>query len=145
MIRYVHKRRFPLGREGECQLCGTMHGLRPGQRVCDATRCLMCGTRQCMANGLGKGACGICFVGLLVGWSGDKQKCGIKSCDERAIARASRVGYGCREHVYYEANLLDRRNTQFVAYDDAPFGKFSEVACNTDLFRQVRLFLPAGA
>lgn len=154
MIRYIHKGKFPLdnGRP-QCKLCGSTYGyttatdsLSQATRtldVCDATRCLNCGTRQCMSNGLGSGSCSICLTGMLIGWSGDKRKCGHKTCPNRAVARAPRVGFACRVHVFEEPNLLDRRNLQFVAYDDRGY-VFREVANDPEVFRQARLFIPEG-
>lgn len=123
MIRFVHKGRFPIGREAECQLCGTMYGLttRELYNVCDATVCLNCGTRQCMSNGLGNGSCSICLTGLLLGWSGCDKTCGRVNCDQRAVARAPRIGYGCRAHSMMEPAVKERRDKQFVPYSDDGF------------------------
>lgn len=142
MIRYVHKGRFALGRPAECQLCGTRAGLTTLEpyNVCDATICLNCGTRQCMVNGLGHGACGICLVGLLLGWSGNDRRCGKSGCNARAVADAPRIHYACREHAFADRNLLDRRTTQFVPYDDARWRYRQDWSRDFD-YDSVRLFV----
>ena len=81
-----------------CDLCGSM-SVSAG-RVCDATTCAACGTRQCMSNGFGRGQCSVCYVGLLPGWSGfDQRVCGYKHCGRPAIASAERVHFVCSEHL----------------------------------------------
>lgn len=101
-----------------CTLCGTHWGGYPS-RVCPVTTCLACGSPQCMVNGLGRGQCSICYVGLLSGWSGNDKPCGYKGCSSRAVAR---VGNGARAYVcashlahkkpgYVPAQLADRDRT----------------------------------
>ena len=95
--RYVRKdARVSAG--SSCRLCGTAWGGYP-TRECPVTICKACDTPQCLGNGLGHGACGICHVGLLPGWSGSDLECGYKGCTNRAVAFAPRVGTCCAEHA----------------------------------------------
>lgn len=128
-IRYVQKSRFPVrdGDPGECQLCGTRWGVVAPNNACDSTICLMCGSRQCMVNGLGHGACSICYTGLLLGWSnGGRRKCGYRNCENVAVSSAPRVGFACRQHLKDPPDemIRNRRMTQFVPTDDDGY-KFS--------------------
>lgn len=95
--RYVRKdtRVPPHG----CKFCGTAWGQPSATGCCATTRCLACKTLQCMGNGLGRGQCGICLIGLLPGWSGSDRPCGYKGCKERAIAVAPRVKAVCAAHA----------------------------------------------
>ena len=73
--------------------CGTRWGVYPNRR-CPRVVCPVCGTAQCLSNGLGKGVCLICQVGLLPGWSHPERcRCG-------AQAQAVWLGHSyCLEHL----------------------------------------------
>lgn len=98
--RWVHKTsRVPRPDEPGCRACGTRWGGYP-DRLCPVVTCLACGTEQCMANGLSRGQCGVCFYGLLPGWSGSDRPCGYKRCPNRAVAAVGgQARYACREHL----------------------------------------------
>lgn len=94
----------------QCAYCGTFWGISThpsartkrfddGRPYCDATTCKACGITQCMSNGLARGQCGYCHVGLLPGWSGSDRKCGYTGCEQPAIAAVSRVGFACGDHI----------------------------------------------
>lgn len=79
--------------------------------------CLWCGTPQCSGNGLGRGQCGVCYHGLLPGWSGSHagQPCSYKGCPHPAVGRFPRMGQVCAAHAehilgpeYLAARLADR-------------------------------------
>lgn len=95
-----------------CRFCGTCWGQPSHSGHCDATQCKACGSVQCMGNGLSRGQCSVCLVGLLPGWSGSDRACGYKGCKERAIAAAPRVGYVCGTHsmraLHSTARLANR-------------------------------------
>jgi len=69
-----------------------------------------------MCNGLGRGQCSICFIGLLPGWAGSDRKCSYKGCGKPAIARADGQNPNrCAEHLergkwlgYVAARLAER-------------------------------------
>lgn len=111
MIRYIRKgaRVYTYTHHSEpkwCRWCGTGYGIaqsRPPYE-CAHTTCLACGSGQCMGNGLGRGQCGICLIGLLPGWSGTNRQCGYKGCPEKAIAACDRVGFCCRKHTTRATN-----------------------------------------
>lgn len=96
--RFVRRNATPSA-DANCQLCGTFWGGFPTS-VCPATTCMACGTPQCMVNGLGRGQCAMCLVGLLPGWSGTDRKCGYKGCSYKAVAAVPRVDYCCRTHLH---------------------------------------------
>jgi hypothetical protein len=79
--------------EHGCRYCGRF-GADCAIAVCDA-----CGSPQCHGNGLGRGQCSICYVGLLPGWSGHDRPCSRKGCRQRAVAEAPRAGNVCAEHA----------------------------------------------
>jgi hypothetical protein len=106
-----------------CRLCGSAGGCSAPR--CSRAVCLACGTPQCHSNGLGNGTCGVCYVGLLPGWSGSDRPCGYKGCGERAVARAPRVGLCCRQHMQragvlgkVTAALMDRAKRWDEVNDD---------------------------
>jgi len=80
-----------------CSYCGTHWGGYPNG--CPVATCLACDTPQCLGNGLGRGTCGVCYLGLLPGWSGSNRGCGYKGCHDRAIAMAPRMGHVCASHA----------------------------------------------
>lgn len=98
--RFVRKDRR-IYHDSHCLLCGANYGIGKGElRACKETRCMACGSAQCMVNGLGRGQCSICLVGLLPGWSGTDRPCQYKGCTERAIARVSGANhFRCRTHL----------------------------------------------
>ena len=121
MNRWVRKDRRIYDFSG-CAACGTCWGAAPGAakqgHTCSVTTCLACGTDQCMGNGLGGGECGVCYYGLLLGWSGTDRPCGYKGCRERAVATTPRVGFACKAHlarsgldVRIQGYLADRDKT----------------------------------
>lgn len=80
-----------------CRACGSAGAAdRPACRV---TTCLACGSPQCMSHGLGRGQCAICYVGILVGWSGSDRRCSYKRCGERAIATSGKRNV-CARHAH---------------------------------------------
>jgi hypothetical protein len=77
-----------------CECCGSA--------VCDGkvATCLGCGTEQCFANGLGRGACKVCLYGILPGWSGSKGTCSYKGCDAPgAFGYVRGKRYVCHAHA----------------------------------------------
>jgi len=70
-----------------------------GGRPCDVVSCLACGASQCHGNGSARGACAVCLIGVLPGWSGCDRFCGYKGCQNRGIAFAPRMGRVCAEHA----------------------------------------------
>lgn len=122
-MRYVRKDRriydFSL-----CKLCGTGWG---GSGECGRTVCLACGSPQCMSNGLGHGACGVCYHGILPGWSGWECKCGYKDCGVQAVARiGGRPSQVCAYHLerrkpgYVAARLIEREKNWMQIPDGHP-------------------------
>jgi hypothetical protein len=95
-VRWVRKDRrvydFSL-----CRRCGTAGGC--GREGCAEAKCKACGTVQCSGNGLGRGTCSVCHVGLLPGWSGHNRPCGYKGCVRLAVALAPRIGRCCEGHL----------------------------------------------
>ncbi len=101
----------------DCLYCGACYGICLGEpKACKVTACLACHTTQCMVNGLARGQCSICLVGLLPGWSGTDRVCDYKGCGKKAVARCdgpnkNRCPYhlekGKWDTVY--ADSLDRR------------------------------------
>ena len=100
MTRWVRKDRR-IYHDSYCLLCGANYGIVQGApRRCGTSTCLACGSSQCSVNGLTRGQCGICSIGLLTGWSGTDRPCGYKGCTERAIVRADGQNpYRCRVHL----------------------------------------------
>lgn len=111
--RYVRKNSLVI-ESSHCKLCGTHYGEKLG--ACPTTTCLACESRQCMENGLGRGQCGICYIGLLPGWSGTNRKCDFKDCKFDAVARADGTNrFRCKVHLergkwagYVAKRLMDR-------------------------------------
>ena len=115
MVRWVRKDRRVYD-FSTCKLCGSACGVVKPAVQCAATTCLACGSRQCMSNGLARGTCSICLVGLLPGWSGTDRSCSYAGCAERAVARADgQNAYRCCFHLergkwagYAAARLAER-------------------------------------
>ncbi len=85
-----------------CLCCGSSYGIGQGEpKACRVTRCLACGTEQCMVNGLSSGQCSVCFAGLLDGWSGSHfgQPCSYKGCAEAGVARGRGRKVVCLAHL----------------------------------------------
>lgn len=83
-----------------CKACGVACGdAKTHGGYCSVTTCLACGSPQCMQAGGSNGQCGICYHGLLVGWSGWKKVCGYKGCNEQAVAAVPGKRYACKEHL----------------------------------------------
>jgi hypothetical protein len=100
-IRYVRNNRY-VSADSHCRLCGSNHGVVRPEVEHRATTCKLCGSRQCMGNGLGNGCCPICYYGHLEGWSQGfgVKKCGYKGCPNPPIARGIRgKTMVCREHL----------------------------------------------
>lgn len=101
-----------------CRLCGVGYGERRPDHACPVSICQACGTPQCLYNGLGRGQCSICFVGLLDGYSA--RRCGYAGCKDRAITAMPRVGYACRMHatskgrMEYVASTYQREIARWV-------------------------------
>ena len=111
-----------------CQLCGTCYGICKGEkRVCREATCLACGSKQCSVNGLGRGQCGICLIGLLTGWSGSEgRQCSYAGCSAPAVVRVDGVNkLRCHMHVDrgkwagYIAERLQEREQIYVEVDAA--------------------------
>lgn len=128
MTRYVHKDRR-VYHDAHCLLCGACSGICKGEhRVCRRAICHACGSAQCSINGLSRGQCGICHIGLLSGWSGsDSHLCDYKGCTDRAIVRVDGANnYRCRRHVErgkwagYLNSRLAAREREFVEVEDTP-------------------------
>ena len=125
--RYVKKNR-QINADSHCLLCGACYGiLKGGRRRCAVMTCLACGSAQCSVNGLGRGQCGICAVGLLSGWSGSNVQCDYTGCPESAIARVDGANKRrCRAHLErgkwmgYIARRLEDRDQTHVVVDAAP-------------------------
>lgn len=121
MARYTRRAYFPLPRvvAGQCALCGSFYGVVAPRRVCETTACLACGSRQCLSRGLGNGQCGVCYYGLLPGWSGWDHPCGYKDCPHRAVARVGRGrrAYVCRGHLLRRFPDFDARVQAVLARD----------------------------
>ena len=68
---------------------------------CRVTRCLGCGTRQCMSHGLARGTCAVCYYGHLEGWSWGlkgRPECGYKKCKNPAVfVNVPRIQACCEE------------------------------------------------
>ena len=120
--RYVRKH-TPIYPDSHCQLCGACYGINVlgGQTACGVTTCLACESPQCMVNGLGRGQCGICIVGLLPGWSGTDCQCSYAGCTAKAVARADGPNRNrCRTHLErgkwagYVAKRLAERAASYV-------------------------------
>ena len=100
-----------------CLCCGSGSGICKGEpKAHKVTTCLACGTPQCMGNGLARGTCAICFIGLLPGWGGTDRPCDYKGCLEKAIARCDGANkFRCATHLemgkwlgYVAARLVER-------------------------------------
>lgn len=97
MITYVKKNRR-IYDFSTCLLCGDAYGICKGEhKAHPPSLCAACGTPQCWTNGMSRGQCGICFIGLLDRFSG--HKCGYAKCGKDAIAAAPRVKYVCADHA----------------------------------------------
>lgn len=124
--RYVRKSRC-VYHDSHCQLCGACCGICRGERrVCREATCAACGSKQCSVNGLSRGQCGVCSIGLLSGWSGSNCQCSYKGCTEQAIARADGPNCNrCRVHLErgkwagYIAKRLEERDRNFRLVDAA--------------------------
>lgn len=64
--------------------------------------CMMCGSPQCHGNGLGRGQCSLCYVGLLPGWSGSIGKCSYARCGKPAVARGRGHRMVCKSHAEHQ-------------------------------------------
>lgn len=126
--RYVRKDRVRAA--GGCRACGSFWGQPSAKGACGVTTCMACETPQCMSNGLGRGQCSICLVGLLTGWGMGDRPCGYKGCTALAVAAVPRVQYACREHLKraviqrepaakFIAAQLASRSARFVLWEDA--------------------------
>lgn len=64
------------------------------------TTCLACGTQQDMRNGIGRGACSVCYVGYLAGWYVNPKRsvCRYKGCGQIAIAEDGKWPV-CKPHL----------------------------------------------
>jgi hypothetical protein len=113
--------------DSHCLLCGACYGiLRGSLRRCAEQTCLACGSKQCNVNGLSRGQCGICYIGLLPGWIGNDRQCSYQGCHERAIVRVDGANKArCRVHLErgkwagYLAKRLAERDRQFREVDAA--------------------------
>jgi hypothetical protein len=125
MLRWIRKDRRTY-HDSHCQLCGANYGIVKGsRRRCGTSTCKACGSVQCSVNGLGRGQCSICTIGLLTGWSGTDKPCNYKGCTERAIVRVDGQNpYRCMQHLErgkwagYLARRIEERSKFWVEVDD---------------------------
>ena len=118
--RFVSKTRS-IHHDSHCLYCGANYGICKGEpRACRVLTCLACGTKQCQVNGLSRGTCSVCYVGLLPPWSGTDRQCQYKGCTNRAIARVDGANrYRCSAHLErgkwagYVARQLAERDRQW--------------------------------
>lgn len=99
IVKFIRKDRriYP---DAHCLHCGDFYGVCLGERrVHPPSICKACGTPQCWTNGLARGTCGVCYVGLLDKFSGHNKPCGYAHCGKEAVALAPRVGRVCRDHL----------------------------------------------
>lgn len=81
-----------------CLLCGDAYGIAQGEHKAHRpSRCRACGTLQCWTNGLARGQCAVCYVGLLDAFA--DRTCGYAGCGKQAVAAAPRVRYACKDHL----------------------------------------------
>lgn len=98
-VTWIRKDRR-VSQDSHCQLCGGCYGICSNEpRVHKPATCKACGTPQCWTNGLSRGTCSVCLVGLLDSFSGHNKKCGYKGCENEAVALAPRVGRACKDHL----------------------------------------------
>jgi hypothetical protein len=127
---YVRKDRR-VYEDSHCLLCGTNYGICSGEhRAHPPTNCLACDTPQCWTNGMSRGQCSVCYVGLLPRFS--RHKCGYAKCGKDAIAAAPRVKYVCADHAktaksnnrviknqtiaqYVKAQLIENRDKHWIS------------------------------
>jgi hypothetical protein len=118
--RYVRKDRR-IYDDAHCLYCGSFHGICKGEeRAHRVVRCMACDTPQCIGNGLARGTCSVCYIGLLPGWSGSDRTCSYAGCNEPAIARADgKNKYRCRKHLErgkwrgYVAKRIEERDVHW--------------------------------
>lgn len=79
-----------------CPRCGSWRG--SSTAPCDLAACRLCGAVQCMSQGTGHGACGVCHVGVLEGWSGSGKACERAGCDRPGACTLRRRRL-CRAHA----------------------------------------------
>lgn len=126
MERYVQKDRRIYG-FSTCRLCGSAHGVVRPEIEHKPTVCLACGTRQCLGNGLARGTCSVCYVGLLPGWSGSNegQHCSYKNCTSPAVARGSNgkrlvcVAHLDRQRPGFLAKAVAERESRWVLVEES--------------------------
>lgn len=132
--RYVRRNRR-IYNFSSCLLCGCACGIVKGEaKVCRPTTCLACGSRQCMVNGLGRGQCSICLIGLLPGWSGNNRTCQYIGCTNHAIVACDGVNiYRCKDHVergkwigYIDKQVSVRDKAWIEVDDSGPFPLLGE-------------------
>lgn len=133
-MRYIRKDRR-VYHDAHCLLCGSCYGICSGEpRVCRPSTCLACGSVQCSVNGLVRGQCSVCYVGLLTGWPGSDRQCSYKGCTGEAVARVDGQNRArCRMHlergkwVGYIARHLAERDRAWIEVDDSgPFPRLGE-------------------
>ena len=113
--------------DAHCLLCGACYGICKGERrVCRISTCLACGSAQCSVNGLGRGQCGVCNIGLLTGWSGTDRMCQYKGCTKKAVVCADGAQrYRCHDHIErgkwtgYLVGRMAERERYWAVKDDA--------------------------
>lgn len=95
--RWIRKNQNPVFDPQQCPYCGSFSCSRA------IAVCKMCGSPQCMGNGLGCGQCSICYVGLLPGWSGsDGGRCAYVRCQGEPVARGRGRKLICKAHAEHQ-------------------------------------------
>lgn len=120
-----------------CLICGDSYGIVSGEhRAHRPSTCKACGNTQCWTEGLARGQCGVCYIGLLDAFS--SRKCGYKGCDKEAIAAVPRKRYACKFHLansdsdtYIMRHLAERdkrfREIDVEVYNYPILGKKEEI------------------
>ena len=89
----IYDRNQATSGNGRCRYCG-----RCGDD-CRETTCKACGITQCMGNGLGRGTCAWCYIGILPGWSGADAVCAYKGCGKPAVVHGTPKHNVCDAHL----------------------------------------------
>lgn len=96
-----------------CRYC-----LRFQSYDCEPVACMACGSIQCHGNGSGNGCCSVCFYGYLPKWGRNavERVCGYVRCGNEAVARGSRVGPVCFDHMARAKADKTRTYAEYIAH-----------------------------